>query len=96
MTINVTGSNDVFVATDAGDDKVDLTGSFGNDVVMTGSGNETVWGGSGADAFWQYRQRPHPCLQRRLRSDHKYFRHYGGDGDWDTIAAGHGNDFPWR
>ena len=50
--IKVTGHNSVFVTTGSGDDRIDLTGSSGNDVVMSTGGDDTILGGSGADSIY--------------------------------------------
>src|SRR5262249_44046851 len=49
--LTVTGNNSVFVATGPTGDRVDLTGSSGNDTVMSGSGPDTILAGSGADSI---------------------------------------------
>jgi Ca2+-binding RTX toxin-like protein len=51
-SLTVTGGNNVFIGTGHGNDMVTMTGSSGNDVVMTGSGNDVVLGGAGADSIY--------------------------------------------
>ena len=50
--VTVTGSNNVFVATGASDDTVNMASSSGDDVVQTGSGKDTILGGQGADSIY--------------------------------------------
>jgi Ca2+-binding RTX toxin-like protein len=48
----VTGGDDVFVGTGPGSDTVDMSGTSGDDVVMTGAGDDSVLGGTGDDSIY--------------------------------------------
>ncbi len=50
-SLTVTGSKNVLVATGDGNDRLDLSGTSGRDVVLAGSGNDTIFGGTGADTI---------------------------------------------
>jgi Ca2+-binding RTX toxin-like protein len=75
--LTVVGNASLLVATGKGNDVVDMTGSSGNAVVMTGSGNDTVLGGSGADSI--YGGNGNDLL-------------IGGSGDHQLLGGGGGGD----
>lgn len=95
-TLTVTGGKNVLVATGTGDDSVDLSGSSGRDVVLTGSGNDTVVGGDGADSI--YGGDGNDSLtagsgdRTLIDGGNGHDTLTGGSGDFDTIAGGGSGD----
>ena len=95
-TLTVTGSNNVLVTTGPGDDSVNMTGSSGKDVVITGAGNDTVLGGQGADSIYGGTGDDklvagggnHQLLEGGSGADTLI----GGGGSYDTLSGGVGDD----
>src|SRR5579863_10188505 len=95
-TLAVTGSNNVFVGTGPGANLVDMRGSSGDDVVVTGSGGQTVLGGQGADSI--YAGSGNDSLVggsgdfQLLQGGAGHDTLKGGSGEFDTIRGGTGVD----
>ena len=83
-SLTVTGPDGLFIGTGAGDHTVDISGTTGNEVVMTGSGDDTILGGAGFDTL--VGGHGNDSIQAGI-GDHQLL--LGGDGD-DTLVGGSG------
>jgi Ca2+-binding RTX toxin-like protein len=94
-TLEVSGTQSVFIATGGGNDRVTLHDS-GNDIVMTGKGNDYVFGGAGHDSI--YGGGGNDLLvagsgdQQLLVGGDGSDSLYGGNGEHDSLLGGAGND----
>src|SRR5215467_12270098 len=95
-SLTVTGPDGLFIGTGPGNHTVDISGTSGNDVVMTGSGDDTILGGAGFDTLVggdgndsiQAGSGDHQLLQGGDGDDTLI----GGSGAFDTLTGGKGND----
>ena len=94
--LDVTGSNDVLVATGRGPDYVDMTGTSGDDTVYLGRGPQTLMAGSGADSVTG--GSGHDLIiggsgdDQLLAAGSEHTTIQGGSGDFDTITGATGDD----
>lgn len=95
-SLTVTGSDGLFIGTGPGDHTVDISGTTGNEVVMTGSGDDTILGGAGFDTLvgghgndWiQAGSGDHQLLL----GAHGHDTLVGGSGAFDTLKGRDGGD----
>ena len=92
----VTGSDDVFIATNKGPDLVNMTLSSGDDVVMVGSGSQMVLAGLGADSVYGGKG-PDQFIggsgdRQLLQAGSGPATLIGGGGNFDSIIGGSGGD----
>ena len=94
--LTVHGADDVMIVAGAGNDKIDLSDTQGDDIVLGGRGNDSITGGHGADSI--YGGYGNDTIHagdgdhQLIVGGHGYDALYGGSGADDSVYGGHGND----